>query len=127
MLTRDQILGAADFTLEEVDVPEWGGVVAVRTFSGKSRDTLESLMLAAGGNALPDARATVALLACCDAAGRPLFTKEDLDELGTRGAAALDRVFKVAVRLNGLGAAEVDARLGNSDGAQSADSGTVSL
>ena len=41
MLTRDEIFAASDLPVEEVQVPEWGGSVYVRTMSGTERDSFE--------------------------------------------------------------------------------------
>ena len=43
-----------------------------------------------------------------DDAGERLFTDKDAAELGKKSAAALDRVFAVAQRLNGLSPSDVE-------------------
>ena len=37
-LSKDQILGAVDFSFVEVEVPEWGGTVRIRGLSAAERD-----------------------------------------------------------------------------------------
>lgn len=44
-LTKDQIVAAVDIKTELVDVPEWGGAVAVRGLTGLERDAFEQTMV----------------------------------------------------------------------------------
>jgi len=100
-LTKDQILGAADLTKEEVEVPEWNGSVFVRMLTAKERDVLESFWLARkeSGN-FTNARAQIVSLTVCDEDGNRLFTEEDVEALSGKSAAALQKVYNVAMRLN---------------------------
>jgi len=103
MLTRDSILQADDLPKESVDVPEWGGQVWVRTLSGTERDAFEQSMVNKKNKPnMDNVRARFAVLTICDEAGDRLFKAADADELGKKSAAALDRVFAVAQRLNGF-------------------------
>jgi len=47
-------------------------------------------------------------LTICDEEGTRLFAAKDMDELGKKSAAALDRIFTVAQRLNGLSGEDVE-------------------
>jgi len=103
MLTRDSILQADDLPKESVEVPEWGGQVWVRTLSGTERDSFEQSMVNKKNKPnMDNVRARFAVLTICDEAGDRLFKAADADELGKKSAAALDRVFAVAQRLNGF-------------------------
>ena len=103
MLTRDSILQADDLPKESVEVPEWGGQVWVRTLSGTERDAFEQSMVNKKNKPnMDNVRARFAVLTICDEAGDRLFKAADADELGKKSAAALDRVFAVAQRLNGF-------------------------
>lgn len=115
MLTRDSILSAADLPTEEVKTPEWGGSVHVRTMSGTERDAFEQSIIDAkkGATSLANVRAKLAVRVICDADGNRLFTDTDADALGRKSGKALDRVFEVAQRLNGIGAKEVKELEGN--------------
>ena len=44
-LTKDQIVAAVDIKTEVVEVPEWGGAVAVRELTGLERDAFEQSMV----------------------------------------------------------------------------------
>ena len=110
MLTREAILGADDLPREKVDVPEWGGAVYVRTMTGAERDKYEAELLATEDKTarLVNIRARLAGLTVCDEAGKRVFADGDIEALGAKSAAALDRIFPVAMRLNGLSATDVE-------------------
>ena len=112
MLTRDQILMCDDLPREIIQVPEWGGEVQVRTMTGADRDAFEASLINKdnqSGGRLENVRARLVSLALCDESGGRLFNDADVISLGQKSAKALDRVFTVAQRLNGIGADQVDA------------------
>lgn len=112
LLTREQILQANDLPKEQVDVPEWGGTVCVRALTGAERDAYEAQCLEKRGKNyvanLRNLRAKLSALSLCDDGGNPLFTEDDITQLGGKAAAALDRIFEVAKRLSGLGSEDVE-------------------
>jgi hypothetical protein len=113
-LSRDDILAAYDITTEEVSVPEWGGNVLVRGLTGAERDALEAQIVRANrdGSTSVDTRnlrARLVALSVVNEDGDRIFGDEDVDALGEKSAAALDRVFAVAQRLSGLADEDVDA------------------
>ena len=126
LLTKEQILAAADRPYEEVSVPEWGGAVRVRSMSGADRDDYEQWMAnlnrAGGSLLLPNVRARLVALSAVGGDGARLFAEADIEALGAKSARALDRVFAAAKRVNGIGADEIEALEKNFGGAQSADS-----
>lgn len=101
-LTRDQILGLQDSRIDRVAVPEWGGDVCVRVFSGADRDRVEAFLVAHKDGHPSGFRALIVSLAACDESGKRLFTAEDVDALGEKNGIALDRVFTAAAKLNGI-------------------------
>jgi len=110
ILNKEQILQSQDLPKELVNVPEWGGEVYVRALTGTERDAFETSIV--GGNAsskdLSNIRARLAALTLCDEEGKALFSLKEAVDLGQKSAKALDRVFSVAQRLNGIGAGDVD-------------------
>lgn len=106
LLTRDQILATDDLKREEVRVPEWGGSVYVRVLTGTEREQFESG--AEGARGANHFRAQLVALATCDESGRSLFTAEDVEQLASKSAPALIRVFDVAVRLSKVSATDLD-------------------
>lgn len=106
-LTREQILQADDLPKQPVPVPEWGGEVYVRTLTGHERDAWEAECVLFDGrkattnmDALNRTRARLCARCICDETGKRLFTDEDIEALGAKSAAALDRVYEVAAKLN---------------------------
>lgn len=107
-LKRDDIKRVTDRTFEDVEVPEWGGVVRVRSLTGKEKDEFErSLMVVEQRGkktvAVPELenmRAKLAVLSMVDENGALLFSNDDIPWLTEKSASALDRVVKVAQYLS---------------------------
>ena len=111
ILTKDAILAADDLPRETLRVPEWGGDVYVRTMSGTDRDQFEASLIAKEGakeGRMENVRARLVALTLCDASGTRLFEDGEIASLGRKSARALDRVFSVAQRLNGIGSEQAD-------------------
>ncbi len=108
LLTRDAILKAEDLQTEEVDVPEWGGKVRVRSLTGSERDAFEAACVDAKGQmkdaaeAFANLRARLVALTVVDEEGARMFGLPDVGALGAKNARALNRVFEVAQKLSGL-------------------------
>lgn len=114
MLTRDEILNADDLKKEAVKVPEWGGELVVREMTGGQRDAYEtSIMNASAEERSRVIRARMAASCVIDSDGEPMFTVDDIDALSKKSAKALDRVFKVAAKLNALYESDVEEAEGN--------------
>lgn len=120
VLTRDQILQADDRITEEVAVPEWGGKVLVRSLSGTERDAFEDAIIEGKGKNrqvnMRNLRAKLVAMAVVGADGLPIFTRADVEALGSKNAAPLDRIFERAQILSGLRDEDVDELVGNSNG-----------
>lgn len=117
-LSREALLAkikaADDLPREAVTVPEWDVTVWVRSMTGTERDRWEADMLQLGeGRALENIRARLVLLTAVDANGVRLFGDDDAEWLGGKGAAALDRLFAAASKLNRLGKRDLEALAGN--------------
>ena len=130
LLSKTAILAAQDLQTEDVEVPEWGGAVRVRSFTGRERDAFEASMVRGEGRDrkvdLTNMRARLVGLTVIDETGQRLFTDEEVDLLGAKSGAALDRVFAVAQKLNGLSGADVEELSKNSSGVPSAVSTSAS-
>lgn len=130
MLTRDAILKAEDLPTEDVAAPEWGGTVRVRTMRGDERDRYDQECSdsrkaskdAGQGDHEANVRARLAAWAIVDADGNRIFTTADVEALGQKSSKVLDRIVDVAVRLNGVGKAEIEDLAKNSEPEASADS-----
>lgn len=130
ILTREAILQAQDLPSEAVEVPEWGGAVLVRGLSGAERDAFEAGVIApklekngkSGSMDMRNIRAKLAALCIVDEVGQRIFSDGDVEALGRKSAAALDRVFSAAQRLSGLSQADVEELAKNSGSGQSESS-----
>ena len=49
LLSKTEILTANDLQTEDVEVPEWGGAVRVRSFTGREREPFEVSMVRGAG------------------------------------------------------------------------------
>ena len=113
MLTREQILAHDDLKRETVDVPEWGGSVIVQTMTGADRDAFEASIVSGGKPDMRNMRAKLAAACIVNEAGERLFSVVDVEALGAKSAGALERIVRVAQRLNRLGDAQLEELKGN--------------
>ncbi|MBS1170024.1 MAG: hypothetical protein H6R01_942 [Burkholderiaceae bacterium] len=130
ILSKADIMAANDLKTETVEVPEWGGSVIVRTMTGLDRDQFEASMIKedVGGKRQPDLtnmRAKLVALTVVDESGDRVFEPSDIDALARKSCEALDRVYRAAQKINGIGASALDGAEKNSEAAQSGDSGSV--
>lgn len=129
VLTKAQILDADDLPSELVDVPEWGGLVRVRTMTGVERDAFEQAIMEGRGDDrtvnLRNIRAKLAALTITNGDGVLMFGDAEVHALGRKSALALDRIFGVAQRLNGLTGEDVDELAKNSSSAPNESSGST--
>ncbi len=125
-LTRDEILQADDLEMEVVKVPEWGGEVLVRGLTGTERDAFEGSIITLKGKQssmnMQNVRAKLVARSIVDEYLERLFSDADVEALGKKSAAALDRVFSVAQRLSGVSDEDVEELAKNSESVQSEDS-----
>jgi len=113
-VTKEWLLTSVSLRREWVSLPELGADNGtwVREMTGTERDQYESDSRKAVGtdtDGLPryefntvNVRARVAAMCICDEAGKSLLGPADAAALGNQSAAALDRVFTVAMRLSGI-------------------------
>jgi hypothetical protein len=130
-LTVEQIRAAEDILEEDVEVPEWGGKLRVRGMTGKQRDAWETTIVQVRGNNrslnLANLRARLVARSCVKGPGSHelLFTPADVEMLGNKSAAALERVFDVSRRLSALTESDVEELAKELGEGQSASSGSV--
>jgi hypothetical protein len=106
-LGKHSILAAADALNREIEVPEWGGSVWIKTLN------------VAEGIAFNDAKANVheekvvpllLTYVLCEEDGKPLFNQDDTDQLCAKNPAVLLRIFHEAVALNKMNKGADDER-----------------
>lgn len=124
-LTKQQIMEASDLPYETVEVPEWGGAVAIRPMTANERDAFEAYVSrwSKGEPGHAVLRARLCAVSIVDpATGGRLFKDDEIRLLGDKSGAALDRVFEACSRLNRISAADREELVGNSPGGRPADS-----
>jgi hypothetical protein len=119
ILTRQDIVAAQDIKTETVEVPEWDGAVIVRMMSGGDRDRFEQSLTSVlpGGRReanLTNMRSKLVAMCAVDEQGNALFGPDEINDLAKKSAAAIERLFVVAQRLNGLSPEDVGEAVKNS-------------
>jgi hypothetical protein len=111
ILNKTQIQAASDLETQDIEVPEWGGTVRLKSLTGAERDRFEaSVMRGQGKNTtvnMENMRAKLVAQSAIGEDGKPLFTEEDLKWLGEKSAKALNRLFTAAQQLSGLSDTDV--------------------
>lgn len=133
ILTREEIAEKSEIRIEIEPIPEWGDDVAVgmRYWSGTERDEfdMELQRRKPGDDDLMDLigmKAFCLALSICDESGERLYDEAGIDELNDLNSEILQRLFKKAQEMNGIGDKAVEELEKNSNGVQSADSGSDS-
>lgn len=110
-LKRDEILNADDLKTEIVSVPEWGGDVMIKMMTGKERDSFEASCVGVNGKTvnMDNIRAKLVAKTVIDPETKePMFTTADIEALGKKSSAALDRIFTVSQRLSKITEQDVE-------------------
>ncbi len=131
-LGREQILDADDSVVKEVKVPEWRDpktgeeTVLVKALSGKERaNYLGSIMQIRGTRTEPNManlQAKLCARSIVDEKGQRVFSDADINALGEKSGAALERVFSVASEISGLSDQDIADAVGKSESTPSDDS-----
>lgn len=108
----EQIIGANDIELKEIEVPEWGVTVWIRKLShAQGLDVLASI---SGDDAdVNNVMLTMLLFALCDEAGTRLFSEEQREGLGSKSNHVIKRLFTEAQEFNALGTDAEEEIAGN--------------
>lgn len=120
ILTKQQVFAADDKKKELVTIEEWGGDVYVTTLSGMERDAFESSLSVKGDDGkrhevLDNFRARLVAKTAVDDVGNRIFSEDDTFQLGMKSANALNKVYNVALRLNGFSTEDVKELVKNSN------------
>jgi len=97
-LSASDIMDAKDIETVDVDIPEWGGFVRLRTLSGEDAVRFVELVK----NDPTGAALKIVALSAVDDSGNQLFTHEQVELLKRKSMKAIMRLQKEAMRLNGL-------------------------
>jgi hypothetical protein len=107
---RDRILQSDDIGREELDIPQWGVTVEVRTMSaGKRSRMLQTCTLPDGGVDLDRLYPMLIIATVFDPeTGESVFAEEDMPALQDKSAGAIEFVAQKAMEMSGMTAKAVD-------------------
>lgn len=108
-LTAEEYL-LTDDTSEKrkVELPApFSGFVWVRMLTVAEREAFERQTFRDDDKGVRNVRARLAVLACCDADGKPIFKPYHAAVLANKGARALDAIYDAVAELNGWTSAAV--------------------
>ena len=114
-LTRDSILEMNDRATQEIDVPEWGGVVTIKEWGLPERGAFVEVMekRTSGEVGMSDAMALCVVLSVVDENGARIFTDKDVALVSRKSGKAAERIFAAAMSLNMVTRKEVETLEGN--------------
>lgn len=108
-LTKAQILDSDDLKVEIIPCPEWGGSVRIQAMTGFARDRFESSIVGKnGGTDMVNIRAKLAAASIVDEDGELMFSEKDIQKLGKKSSAPLQRIFNAAQKLNEISDGDVE-------------------
>ena len=118
MSLKDTINAAQDFKREAVIVPEWGVTVYIRSITAAEIDSWQDETYKLNGKDVKLNRQNIRarLLARClvDEVGTRVYEDHEADELGKKNNQVVERLYKIAERLNAVTAGDVEELAKNS-------------
>lgn len=128
-LNRQAILTANDSGCKPVDVPEWGGRVFLRKWTGRQRQEFRAWTEQRKGDTLADAEISshIVVMSVCDQEGKLLFSNGDEELLLAKSGSVLNRIATEALQHNGLAAEAVEEARQDFFGTEKNGSGSTSL
>ena len=124
-LSKEDIFNADDLPTKDMDIPEWGGTLTVRTLTGTERDQFESAFVNQDKIDIRGLKTRLIQLTVLNGDGNPMFTKTDLLQLNGKSASVIDRIFQVSQRLSGLTKEDAEELVENSGTAPTDASGST--
>jgi hypothetical protein len=100
LLKKEEILSVKDLKFEDVPVPEWGGMVRICEFSSDKAIQFSDLSLANKSD--KNYMTELLSLAIVDQNFKPLFSQQDIEALGKKSAKVIDKLTRIAFKLNGI-------------------------
>jgi len=107
-LTKEDVASVSDIKVEEIDVPEWGGVVRMKEMNGIGRDAFEKEVTARtdkdSSMDITGLRPLLLSLVLCDSQGVLLYEgAEGVEILNGKSAKVVGRLFEKAQTMNNIG------------------------
>ena len=97
-LTAAAILQAEDFVYDDVECPEWGGTVRIRSLSGAQRVTLRKAI----DNGNDNVDEMLCVMAIVDDDGNRIFDQKQIAELSRKNTKAISRVAIRVLEISGM-------------------------
>lgn len=120
LVNPEEILALDDFTFADVQVPEWGGKVRVRSLSGAQRGVVQNLVKK---NATEGIEELLVVMAVVDPeSGKRVFTKAHLEALKAKSSAPVTLIAKKVMEISGITEAKTEDAEKNLEKTQSEDS-----
>ena len=124
-LSKDDIFKADDLPTKDMDIPEWGGTLTIRTLTGAERDEWESAFVNQDKIDIRGLKSRLVQLTTMNGDGQQMFTKADLQKINGKSASVIDRIFQVSQRLSGLTKEDAEELVENSGTAPTDASGST--
>ena len=123
---RDKILTADDLRREPLTLERWCVTVYVRELTGTERAEYETLLIENKDQPMAERirnmRDSLIALTTVNEAGERVFNSDDIEELGKKNAAELERVYDLSMTINRLDEKDIEADAGNLEPSGSDDS-----
>lgn len=131
ILTAIDIKNAKDVThgTKDLDVPEWGGSVRIKRWTGRDRSDVQKLIGDAQDTGVPGYVfwASLCVRGLVSESGDALFNGDGVETLLEKSCDVVQRVGEAILEHNALGKTAQEQAAKNSTSSQSYDSGTESL
>ena len=96
----EEILNRDDFTFEELEVPEWGGTIRIRSLSGNERTKITNMVQKRkDGDGMFE---QVVIFAAVDENGKRIFRDDHLAALKEKSATVSQRIGQKVLELSGF-------------------------
>ena len=111
LLNLEQLRAVPALETRDVDVPELGGTVRVRAWTGADKDEWDYLIANRGNKVAGDPRgirSIAIVVSVVDEDGNRMLTESDVSTVGAWPTSAVDSVWTAIAELNRLGAGAVE-------------------
>jgi hypothetical protein len=126
-LTIEQIRAVNDERQQDVDVPEWGGKVRVRSLTTGEKQEFEQGMIKIKGKHRDVNLQNLRERLIVKALVHPQMSQADIRWLAEKNSLPVSRVYDVAAALSGLSDDDVEDLVGKSETTQESSSSSSSL
>lgn len=112
LLNKQQIKAVDDLPSIEVEMPEWGGNIKIKTMSAKHRIEFEKLNKDAKTEL--ETMINLIMFSCVNEDNTLLFDRNDFEFLSNKSAKSLMKLFEEAVNMSTLSEKKLEEKAKNS-------------